>query len=48
MKRFKNILLVYEQGAGVNATLERAVSLAKRNRAQLTVLEVTEGVPQEI
>jgi nucleotide-binding universal stress UspA family protein len=48
MKRFKNILLVHEQGAGVNATLKRAVSLAKRNEAQLTVLEVTEELPREI
>lgn len=48
MKRFKNILLVHGQGTGVNATLKRAVSLAKRNRARLTVLEVTERVPREI
>jgi len=48
MKRFKNILLVHGQGASVNATMKRAVSLAKRNRAQLTVLEVTEELPREI
>jgi nucleotide-binding universal stress UspA family protein len=48
MKRFKNILLVHGQGAGVNATMKRAVSLAKKNRAQLTVLEITEELPREI
>lgn len=48
MKRFKNILLVHGQGTSVNATMKRALSLAKRNRARLTVLEVIEKVPQEI
>ena len=48
MKRFKNLLLVSEQGAVSRAALERAVSLAKRNRAQLTVVDVIERLPLDI
>ncbi len=33
MKRFKNLLLVSDQGTVSKATLERAASLAERNRA---------------
>ena len=40
MKRFKNILAVYNQAPGDEATLRRATSLARRNDAHLTVAEV--------
>ncbi len=42
MKRFKNILAVYNQHPGDETTLERATALAQRNSARLTVVEVTE------
>jgi len=40
--RFKSILLVHSQKKGSEATLTRAMSLAKRNRAHLTVVDVVE------
>jgi nucleotide-binding universal stress UspA family protein len=42
MKRFKNILLVSSNGVGDDDTLTQAVALAKRNDAQLTMVEVIE------
>jgi len=48
MKRFKNVLLVAHGGSGGEAPLKRAVSLAKRNRARLTVVEVIEELPRDI
>jgi len=38
MKRFKNILVVYDLVPGCDETLQRAVDLAKRNDAYLTVI----------
>jgi len=48
MKRFKKILLVSREGTGERATLTRAVELAKRNRARLTLVEVVEELPREV
>jgi nucleotide-binding universal stress UspA family protein len=48
MKRFKKILLVSSENAGARATLARAVELAKRNRARLTLIEVVEELPREL
>ena len=48
MKRFKNILLLVDQGAGDKAILRRAASLAETNRAQLTVVTVIEELPQDM
>ncbi len=45
MKRFKNILMLYNQSVGDDAALDRATALAKRNGARLTVLEVIERMP---
>ncbi len=42
MKRFKNILAVYDRAPGNESTLRRATTLAQRNGARLTVLEVIE------
>ena len=42
MKRFKNILAVYNQLPGDETTLKRATALAQRNRARLTVVEASE------
>ncbi len=48
MQRFKNILLV-AGGTGWEAnTLERAVALAKNNRARLSVVDVVEELPREM
>lgn len=40
MKRFKNILYVYEQSVAQEATMARAVSLAQNNQASLNVIDV--------
>ncbi len=40
MKRFKNILLVYNNGVGDDDTLSQVVALAKRNDAELTMVEI--------
>ncbi|MBW2287259.1 MAG: universal stress protein [Deltaproteobacteria bacterium] len=48
MKRFKKILLVSREGTGERTTLARAVELAKRNRARLTLVEVVEEIPREL
>lgn len=45
MKRFKNILLVYNGEAKENALLQRAVDRAKRNRAKLAAVDVVEELP---
>ena len=42
MKRFNNILAVYNQLPGDEATLKRATALARRNSARLTVVEANE------
>ena len=42
MKRFKNILLVYECDP---STLERVATLAKDNRARLTIVQVVKDLP---
>lgn len=44
MKRFKNILLLYECD---RATLDRAAALAKNNRARLTVVQVVRDIPEQ-
>jgi len=44
MKRFKNILVVFNDVVGDDDTLAQAVSLAKRNKARLTVVEVVEDL----
>ena len=45
MQRFKKILLVSDEEKG-GVAFERAVSLAKTNQAQLTVVEVIEEIPR--
>jgi len=44
MKRFKNILVVFNDVVGDDDTLAQAVSLAKRNKACLTVVEVVKDL----
>ena len=48
MKRFKNILLLANQGTGDQAILRRAASLAETNRAQLVVVDVIEELPHDM
>ena len=48
VKRFKNILLLANQGTGDQAILRRAASLAETNRAQLTVVDVIEELPRDM
>jgi nucleotide-binding universal stress UspA family protein len=47
MKRFKNILLVYDDTESGKPTLTRAIDLATRNRAKLTVIKVISQVPHD-
>jgi nucleotide-binding universal stress UspA family protein len=47
MKRFKNILLIHEEGVRGEAACTRAATLAKENQAQLTVVEVIEEMPAD-
>lgn len=44
MKRFKNILLLYECD---RVTLDRAAALAKTNRARLTVVQIVRSMPEQ-
>jgi nucleotide-binding universal stress UspA family protein len=44
MQRFKNILVVYNSIVGDEATLARATTVAKRNRARLTVTTVLQDL----
>jgi universal stress protein E len=48
MQRFKNILLFAGSESWKEETLERAVSLAKNNTAELTMTDVIEELPQEM
>ena len=48
MKRFKNILVVSGQAEATSLILERAVALAQRNGASLTLLEAVAGLPSGI
>ena len=48
MKRFKNILLLYDGAVGTEAALARAQSLARSNGAKLTLLEVVHQVPRDV
>jgi nucleotide-binding universal stress UspA family protein len=45
MERFKNILLVSDDGDSGQETLARAVELATRNQAKLTLIKVISQVP---
>lgn len=46
MKRFKNILVVFDGKINNQALYIQAVDLAQRNQAALTVIDVIEDVPQ--
>ncbi len=48
MKRFKNILLVCNFNVKQKNAVERAVSLARHNKAHLTVFSVVKGLPANI
>ena len=47
MQRFRNILLVYDGTEPQKLTLDRAINLATRNQARLTIIDVIEEIPQE-
>ena len=48
MKRFKNILLLANQGTGGQAILRRVAALARNNQARLTVVDVIEELPRDM
>lgn len=47
MKRFKNILLVYDGRESGQSTFGRAIDLAARNQARLTVIRVINQIPRD-
>lgn len=47
MNRFKNILLVFNPELSDEATVSLAVSLARRNHSNLTLISVVEDLPLE-
>ena len=46
MQRFRNILMISRHEARDKTTLERATTLAKKNQARLTVVEVIKPLPR--
>ncbi|MCD4779538.1 MAG: universal stress protein [Candidatus Omnitrophica bacterium] len=48
MKRFKNILLVSDLKPGGRSALERAVVLAERNQADLTIVDFINDLPKAL
>jgi nucleotide-binding universal stress UspA family protein len=46
MRRFKKILVVASTGADAVPALERAIALAKRNKAQVKVYDVLDALPR--
>lgn len=48
MKRFNNILFVFESSVDSRMALERAVTLAANNQAQLTLVDVVDELPTAI
>jgi len=48
MKRFSNILLVVDERTDYSAALKRGATLARKNRAQLTVCAIVDTVPSEL
>ena len=45
MKRFKRILFVNDDKTSIKTALDRAVKLAKTNKALLTVIQIVEKFP---
>ena len=48
MKRFRNILLVVDEHTDHAAALQRGVTLARSNRARLTVCAIVDTIPGEL
>ncbi|MGF1476527.1 MAG: universal stress protein [Geminicoccaceae bacterium] len=48
MRRFKNILLVCDEGSINEAVIDRAARLAKANEARLTLVDFIEAAPGEL
>ena len=47
MKRFKKILVVHDDGEHGRTTLARAVELAERNGAELTLIRIIDRIPED-
>jgi len=47
MRRFKNILLVYDGPESGQSTLARAIDLADQNQATLTIIHIIDQVPND-
>ncbi len=48
MQRFKNLLLVLEEGVDQEVSLKRAVDLATVNQASLTIIDILPDVPHDM
>ncbi len=48
MKRFNNILLIFDPKSKTQAAVDHAISLAKANAAQITILSVLKDLPSDL
>ena len=48
MQRFKNILVVVDEKTENRAVVEQAVTLAQRNQARLTVVNIVKELPRQV
>ena len=48
MKRFGNILLIVDEQTDYTAALKRGLTLAKNNRARLTICAIVDTIPSEL
>ena len=48
MKRFNNILLIFDPKSKTQAAVDHAISLAKANAAQITILSVLKNLPSDL
>ena len=48
MKRFKNILLIFDPKSKTQAAVDHATSLAKSNAARITILSVIKDLPSDL
>jgi nucleotide-binding universal stress UspA family protein len=47
VKRFKDLLFVFNDGIEANPAFERAAGLARRNDARISVVHCVEGMPED-
>ena len=48
MRRFRNVLAVIEHGKPLGSATDHALKLARRNGAELTIMETSEQLPEDV